>query len=316
MRELIEFPLVQGAKASQNSEFPHAFSPQFAKLSSSTDARKMALKKLAKLIHFAAFTGPPRGGARPGAGAGTGAASDADADGNQIVLMKPLSSGMTLPKLVSEALAKLDASSSSSSSTPTTLKTAPADAQAEGLVLPGAVEIATFLRSIRSYFYPACSGSFSGSLAYFFLALVLQLCRHAGHSAGQRLRLQLHSRGSTSDDNGNGDVGGYSRGEEIIAAFYVDTFHVPTVRYLFRSFYLPYALEGFYSKHPHMSQYCLAGIKNVVAIDTELGHVVLPFFLAALDPAAVSQPHQTPLVMQALNNCFHCLLYPQPVILQ
>lgn len=50
---------VEGAQSAQNAEFPHAFHAHYSRLllvqsahSNGSDARTMALKKLAKLLHF------------------------------------------------------------------------------------------------------------------------------------------------------------------------------------------------------------------------------------------------------------------------
>jgi hypothetical protein len=92
--------------------------------------------------------------------------------------------------------------------------------------------------------------------------------------------------------------------------------HLPTVQYLITNI-LPLCMEGLYSKTSYMSQCCAQCIKNLVVVQPALcATIVVPFLLAALDPAAVSQAHQAPVAMQTLSSCFKPLMYPQPVLLR
>lgn len=135
-------------------------------------------------------------------------------------------------------------------------------------------------------------GNWTHLLANFFLTYVLQLCRQVGHSLASTV---------------TGTVPACRR--------YQAPLHLPTVQYVVTNL-LPFCLEGLYSKNPYMTQYCSACIKNLVAVHpTVCGPIVLPFLLAALDPAAVSQAHQAPVAMQTIGGCFRGLMYPQPVLL-
>ncbi len=149
-----------------------------------------------------------------------------------------------------------------------------------------------FTQSLRTYFYPSNTGHWTHLQANFFLTYVLQLCRHVGHS--------LASTVTSSTP---------------VVLRYLPALHLPTLQYLVTNL-LPFALEGLYSKHPHLSQYSSACIKNLVAVYPSVcGPIVLPFLLAALDPSAVSQAHQAPIAMQTISGCFRGLMYPQPVLL-
>lgn len=135
-------------------------------------------------------------------------------------------------------------------------------------------------------------GNWTHLLANFFLTYVLQLCRQVGHSLADAV---------------TGAVPASRR--------YQAPLHLPTVQYIVVNL-LPFCLEGLYSKNPYMTQYCSACIKNLVAVlPSVCGPIVLPFLLAALDPAAVSQAHQAPIAMQTISGCFRGLMYPQPVLL-
>ena len=121
---------------------------------------------------------------------------------------------------------------------------------------------------------------------------MLQLCRHVGHSLASTVTANTP-----------------------VSLRYLPALHLPTLQYLVTNL-LPFALEGLYSKHPHLSQYSSACIKNLVAVYPSVcGPIVLPFLLAALDPSAVSQAHQAPIAMQTISGCFRGLMYPQPVLL-
>ena len=147
-------------------------------------------------------------------------------------------------------------------------------------------------QSLRTYFYPSNTGHWTHLQANFFLTYVLQLCRHVGHSLASTVTANTP-----------------------VSLRYLPALHLPTLQYLVTNL-LPFALEGLYSKHPHLSQYSSACIKNLVAVYPSVcGPIVLPFLLAALDPSAVSQAHQAPIAMQTISGCFRGLMYPQPVLL-
>jgi len=147
-------------------------------------------------------------------------------------------------------------------------------------------------QSLRTYFYPSNTGHWTHLQANFFLTYVLQICRHVGHSLATTVTSTTPATLS-----------------------YLPPLHLPTLQYLITNL-LPFALEGLYSKHPHLSQYSSACIKNLVAVYPSVcGPIVLPFLLAALDPAAVSQAHQAPIAMQTIASCFRGLMFPQPVLL-
>jgi hypothetical protein len=160
--------------------------------------------------------------------------------------------------------------------------------------------VSLLLQSLRTYFYPSNTGNWTNMLSTFFLTFILQLCRHVGHTLASAVC-------PTPDAAAATDALPQDRSHPPL--------HLPTLQYLVTNL-LPYCLEGLYSKNPFMTQYCSACIKNLVAVQPAVcGPIVMPFLLAALDPAAVSNAHQAPVAMQTLSSCFRPLMYPQPVIL-
>ena len=329
--ELIDFP----AAWLPEGEFPRSFLSYHASLWHPLDAdcRLTSVRKLAKLIDFAAFHPPA-----------LVLNGEAGGDGVKSSMVLPLECCITLPRVVESALDSLKRGASQdsgdnrpgNSTAPTTStesismsrhmfstsavhSTGELDTISTELVHSGAVQIARFLQSIRGYFFPASSGGAVSCAAYLFYGLVKQLSKRAGYAAAvQCLRAADSDRTSSS---GNVCVVGGGRGEREREGgdddgVDVHLLHLPTVRYLMRECYLPFALEGFYSVSNAMYSCCQTAISDLLALDPLLGHAVLPFWIEALNPEAASQPHQVPLALSALTTCFHSLLYPQPVILR
>ena len=53
-----------------------------------------------------------------------------------------------------------------------------------------------------------------------------------------------------------------------------------------------YVWPGLYGKNAMMSHCCAVSLKSIMAIDPNIGDVLVPFFLSSLDVAAVNQSHQ------------------------
>jgi hypothetical protein len=49
---------------------------------------------------------------------------------------------------------------------------------------------------------------------------------------------------------------------------------------------------GLYGKNAIMSHCCAVSLKCIMAVDPNIGDVLVPFFLSSLDVAAVNQSHQ------------------------
>jgi len=196
--------------------------------------------------------------------------------GNQVELVPALQSSLTPPECAAQAIAL-----------------AQVDSMNQPLrVLPGAVDVMQLLLSLRVYFYPSNVGAWTPLLSNFFIMYVVQMCRHIGHSIATTLEGASPSHKS-----------------------HIHRVHLPTVQYLLSNL-LPFCLEGMYSKNPYMSQCCVQCVKNLCTVQPALcAPMVVPFLLAALDPAAVSQAHQAPVAMQTLSAIFKTLMFPEPVLL-
>lgn len=121
------------------------------------------------------------------------------------------------------------------------------------------VWLCLFIRqSLRTYFSPSNADHWTHLQANFFLTYVLQLCRNVSHSLA-----------STVISNTS------------VSLRYLPALHLPTLQYLVTNL-LPFALEGLYSKHPHLSQYSSACIKNLVAVYPSVCEpIVLRFLLTS-----------------------------------
>jgi len=226
---------MEASKPPSGSDFPHGFHAHYSRLllvqssgQAADDPRSKAVKKIAKLVHFISV--------------------QCDiTDDKQPVLVPSVQLGITPPSITSTAFQSASILATQ--------------------VLPGCVDLLTFLQSLRPFFYPSNSDSWTTSLASFFLTYVLQLCRHVGHALASTLR----------------------KDSAPASKRYFTELHLPSVQYLVVHL-LPFCMEGIYSKNAHMSSYCSACLKNLLAVHPAAGApIVLPFLLAALDPEAVSQ---------------------------
>ena len=233
---------MEASKPPSGSDFPHSFHAHYSRVllvqssgQAADDPRSKAVKKIAKLIHFISVQYIYR--------------SDEDFNNNRLpVLVPSVQLGITPPSITLEAFHQ--------ASSRTTL------------VLPGCVELLTFLQSLRPFFYPSNSDAWTTALASFFLTYVLQLCRHVGHSLASTVMDPTTCPPSKR---------------------YITELHLPTVQHLVVHL-LPFCMEGVYSKNAHMASYCSACLKNLLAVHpSAAAPIVLPFLLAALDPEAVSQ---------------------------
>lgn len=253
---------MEATKPPSGSEFPHSFHAHYSRVllvqssgQAADDPRSKAVKKIAKLIHFITLLQYR---------------SDSDSDDDS---SNNNSSSHRLPVLVSTVHHQLGLTPPSIASTAFQLASCRAT-----MVLPGCVDMLTFMQSLRPFFYPSNSDAWTTSLANFFLTYVLQLCRHVGHALASTV-LKVSPSSSISST--------FSCCPP--SKRYFSELHLPTVQHLVVHL-LPFCMEGIYSKNPHMASYSSACLKNLVAVHpAAAAPIVLPFLLAALDPEAVSQ---------------------------
>jgi hypothetical protein len=158
----------------------------------------------------------------------------------------------------------------------------------------GAVDIAMFFQSIRSCVHPACQGAWTQPIAFFATTLVSEISRHLGRNYAFNL-----GPGQSGSDK----------------AKFQAPVHMPTIRYCL-GFLTVIVMEGVFGRNPTTSLFYTSCLKNLVTIDPTLSTVVIPYLLAALDPAAVSQSHQTPIALQSLWIAIKPLLFPNPLFVR
>lgn len=161
--------------------------------------------------------------------------------------------------------------------------------------------LANFYQTIRHYLYPSNSGQWSNHIADFTVTLINELSRHAG---AEYIKQQLNNL------NMSNNIIDHSQ-----TTLHDSTIHQNSIQYLIGMLLL-ILIEGIYSKNNLLSYFSINAMKNLVCLDPELGHIIVPFLLSSLDSKAVNQSHQAPLAMNCLNIIFKSLLYPKPVILQ
>ena len=296
-RELLSLPVARG-KTFQYKDFPFVFPRYYDKLTTiSTDARYIALNKIGKLIYFASMQDALLTSLPSSLPSSTSNGKNTSVC--NCVYIDPLS--ITPPSLsVSEPITSASANASGGSTGPLY------PGYNEGAyVLSGVAETVAFFQSLRPFYYASSSGGWSQNLAYFTTTIVGEHSRHVGRSLGHQL---LGPEGFADTA-----AGGVNGGSKYFA--FESPMHLPSVKYLAGMLTL-LSMESLYGKNHMMSHYCSSNLKNLCAVDPALGHIILPFLLRALDPAAVNQPHQAPIAILTASVVFKPLLYPRPVILR
>ena len=165
-------------------------------------------------------------------------------------------------------------------------------------IRPGAIELISFVQTMRTFLYPSNAGAWTPLLAYFLTTLISEISRHFGRNLTNSVFDLESTKHLTS-----------------VPKLFTAPVHISTVRFL--NGYLASAMmESLYGKNPMMTQFASACLKNLCGMDPTLGRVIVPFLLGALDPQAVNQSHQAPVAIHALSDCLSPLLFPCPVLLE
>lgn len=227
----------------------------FLSTTSPFDARKTALHKVAKLLYFQCFY------------SFNGAPLD-------IVTAHPLPISPSAPDGAEQV-------------------TIPGlNAPSESIV--GARDLATFYGSIRVYFHPSNTGTWSQDLGFLLGTQIGELARHVGREIAIK--------------HGN------------VIGKYLDSLvrlplHESTAQYLIGLF-SSLLLEMLYSKNVVLSHIAAHGLKNLAPLSPSLCTAILPALVGTLDPSAVSKSHMALPAMAAISITFKSFLFPEPVILR
>jgi hypothetical protein len=157
----------------------------------------------------------------------------------------------------------------------------------------GARDLGLFYASIRVYFNPSNTGTWSQDLGFLLGTQVGELARHVGR------HIAIKESGASSENH-------------LVAA--AAPLHGPTVRYLIGIF-SSLVLEMLFSKNSTLAQIAANCLKSIAPIYPEIFESLLPLLLATLDPSAVSKSHMAMPAMWALSFIFKSCLHPRPVIL-
>ena len=163
-------------------------------------------------------------------------------------------------------------------------------------------DIIMLFQSLRPFYYASNTGHWTAGIAMLMSVLCGEISRHVGRN--------IAATNTKNESSAHGRVtaivlNGYK--------IFQRPLHVGTIRFLLGNL-VAVAMEGIYSKAQIMQQMCSMTMKNIVAVDPIMGHVILPFLLQALNPKAVSQSHQAPTAMMTLAILIKPLLYPCPVL--
>jgi hypothetical protein len=166
---------------------------------------------------------------------------------------------------------------------------------APGSCFEGARDLVAFYSSIRVFFHPSNTGAWSQDLGFLLGTQVGELSRHVGREIAL-----CQAPGLPADDP---------------LASAALPLHVPTMQYLIGVF-SSLVMEMLYSKNAGLQQIASSCLKSLSPLSPTVADLVVPFFISALDPSAVSKSHLAPPAMSALRNCFKALLYPSAAILK
>jgi hypothetical protein len=161
-----------------------------------------------------------------------------------------------------------------------------------GEVSKSTSEISMFFQGLRHFIYPSNSGSHSPLIAQMMQVLISEMAKHVGRELSQILF----------------DT---SKVEEV-SKIYRCKLHSPTVQYLCGIFTI-ISIEGLFNRDQSTSFSHAADLKNLLTIDPQLAHIILPVLIKAL--TRVNQSHQAPVALYTLNLCLRHLVYPTPIII-
>ena len=165
-------------------------------------------------------------------------------------------------------------------------------------VRQGTADLAVFLQTVRVYVYPSNAGKWSLLLGFFLSTIVREMSQHVGKALANRV-LEGPREGATE-----GPVRSYTH-----------PVHRDTMLYLGGAL-IPFVLEMLYGRNPVLCQTAASTLLQLVSVDPQLGRIIVPYLLAALDPEAVTQSHQAPAAIHALLYLTKHLLYPSPVLIE
>ena len=158
----------------------------------------------------------------------------------------------------------------------------------------GTRDLSSFYGSIRVFFHPSNTGSWSQDLGFLLGTQVGELARHVGREIAIR--------------HGN-----------LVADKVVSIVRIPlhegSIGYMIGMF-TSLLLEMLYSKNFVLSHIAGHGLKNLAPLNPSLCDVIIPTLVATLDPSAMSKSHMALPAMTAISLTFKSFLYPQPAVLR
>ena len=174
-------------------------------------------------------------------------------------------------------------------------------------VLAYANEIGLFFQTLRHFLYASNSGNWTQNLSIFITYMIVSMTKHVGLSFIQNIYELTDEVKSTLVKN---KLTHFQK--QNIDSSHVQSIHIPTIKYLC-GLLTVVSLEGLFGKDPSSSFAYGSNLKNLISIDAQLGHIIMPFLLSAL--TVVNQSHQAPIALHAITLCYRPLLYPVPIIL-
>ena len=165
-------------------------------------------------------------------------------------------------------------------------------------------ELGMFFQTLRHFLYASNSGNWTQNLSIFIMYMIGEMSKHVGVSFIQNvlefsndIKATLEQKRLTHFQKEN---------------IKMQPIHIPTVKYLC-GLLTTVSIEGLFGKD-HASSFAYgSNLKNLICIDPQLGHIIMPFLLSTL--TAVNQSHQAPIALHAITLIYRPLLYPVPVIL-
>lgn len=151
------------------------------------------------------------------------------------------------------------------------------------------IQLTQFFQSIRPLFHPSNNAAVAQYIGRFVEALVDCISKQFGEAIANKL---MSSNNNTTIDEATWN----------------------SVRYL-QGLCLSICFEGMYSKNTSTPKIYMGIMNQLITLNADFAHVILPYIVDGLEVKQFSQPMKTFATLTSLTYFVHSTLYPKPILL-